>query len=270
MVLLLFCYLFQNSYLSNYLAKFYSLIAAIAFGLVNFNSLRIRSYTGKQKARVLSFCGGVIATYVFVDLIPSLQMSAEYLKSTGSNYEVTMAYEDLVYLLVLAGFLLFFSLEYYATGSIQESGGKTTKKQTQSAKNVYLVHYVLLVFLDFVLSFTLFFEYQSSVFSGVIFTFAVALHLFIAENSMVEKYGSVQRRNGRYFASFIPVIAWIASIVFPEKIAEAYILLAFISGSILYTAIKDEIPAAGRKRSLLFFLIGAVFYALLLIGQSLL
>jgi zinc transporter ZupT len=242
-------------------------LAAITFALVNLFSFRIRLYLGKRRNQILSLFGGIIAAYVFVDLLPSLQLSNEYFKQLA-----TPVYEDSIFLIVFAGFLLFVSLEFLAVNSRQQSNQANNAKieQIQARKRVYLVHFWALAFLDFVLSFTLIFEYQTSIVSGLLFTFAVSLHLFISENSMVENYGVAQTKDGRYLAAVIPIIGWVTSVIFPERITEAYVLLAFISGSILYIAIKDEIPTIGRRRSYLLFLLGALLYTLLLIGHALL
>lgn len=81
---------------------------------------------------------------------------------------------------------------------------------------------------------------------------------------MIEHYRRQQLRIGRFVGAAMPMIGWAASMLFPEQLAEAYVLLALISGAILYNSIKNEIPIAERKQSLATFLVGSVFYALLL------
>ena len=254
----------------DYSTALISLLAAIVFALVSFYSFRLRSYTGKHKNQILSLFGGVTAAYVFLDLLPSLQISNEYLKELGSNSQLITEYEDAIFLVVFLGFLLFFSLESLAAKSRRDKIKENQElEEVKASRKVYLVHFLALAFLTFVLSFTLMFEYQASIVSGLLFTFAVSLHLFITDNTMLDNYGDTIIRSGRYVATIIPVAGWLASVVFPEKIAEAYILLAFISGAILYQSIKDEIPSVYKKRSLALFLTGAILYALLLLGYSL-
>lgn len=81
---------------------------------------------------------------------------------------------------------------------------------------------------------------------------------------MIEHYRRQQLRFGRFVGAAMPMIGWAASMLFPEQLAEAYVLLALISGAILYNSIKNEIPIAERKQSLATFLVGSIFYALLL------
>ncbi len=167
------------------------------------------------------------------------------------------------------GFLLFFALECLAVDS-----KKTVHPTNQVAKNpqanakVYYVHFAALAFLQLILSFSLLFEYQESAAAGVFYTFAVSLHLFVAENAMTEQYTGLHGKNGRLIATFIPLAGLLASILFPEKVAEASVLLAFISGAIFYQAIRSEIPTVKRK-GLFLFLVGAAFYASLLLAYEL-
>ncbi|MCW3999101.1 MAG: hypothetical protein NWE93_02550 [Candidatus Bathyarchaeota archaeon] len=229
-------------------------------------SFKIRLYAGRRKDRIIAVFGGIIAAYVFVDLIPNIASSNELIKEIADS-QTRYVYEESLFLVVFVGFLIFFSLEYLAVTS-QKTIDSASQK-SKSSKGVYVVHFAALAFLEFVLSYILLFEYKASVIGGVLFTFAVALHLFIADNTLADNYGSYITRNGRYLASAIPLFGWAASVVFPEKTAAAYLLLAFVSGSILYMAIKDEIPTRGQKRFLALFLAGAISYTLLLVAYSL-
>lgn len=245
-----------------------STISAIIFALINFFSLRIRVYTGKHKLQVLSLFSGVTAAFVFLDLLPSVENSKENLLAITNSYVPSIIYEDAIFLVVFIGFLLFFTLECLAVDSTKTARLKNPKDENpHPSKNVYFVHFAALAFLQFILSFSLVFEYQTSVFAGVFFTFAVSLHLFVSENTMTEEYSDLHGRNGRVIATIIPIVGLIASLIFPEKIAEASVLLAFISGAIFYQAIRNEIPMVKRKY-LVLFLAGAVFYALLLLAYE--
>jgi hypothetical protein len=87
------------------------------------------------------------------------------------------------------------------------------------------------------------------------------MHLFITSETMLEHYKSYQIRFGRYLMAAVPILGWIASLLIPETIGQAYVLLAFISGVILYHSIRNELPTSLRRSSLVFFLIGSLLYA---------
>lgn len=162
--------------------------------------------------------------------------------------------------------MIFFILEHLAQRSRIKSQAKTKKHYSQisAARRLFIVHFVSYAFITSVLSYLLIFEYQSAPIRGLLFTFAVALHIAISSDSMIEHYRRQQLRFGRFVGAAMPMIGWAASMLFPEQLAEAYVLLALISGAILYNSIKNEIPIAERKQSLATFLVGSIFYALLL------
>jgi hypothetical protein len=241
-----------------------AVISALVFSVINLFSFRIRSYAGKDKHRILSLFSGITAAFVFLDLLPSLQQSSQNLAILSNPEEAVLVYEDAIFLVVFLGFLLFFSLECIAIGGLRHVKSDSNKKQSTNT-TVYYLHFASLIFLQFIISFSLIFEYQYSFVGGVLFTFAVSLHLLASDNSLEETYPSLHGQNGRYIATVIPLLGVIFSIIFPEKILEASVLLAFISGAILYQSIRSEIPTVHRKSSLVLFLIGALFYAAILI-----
>jgi hypothetical protein len=251
-------YLFSEVYLA--------IVSAVIFSVINLFSLRIRSYAGENRHRLFSLFSGITAAFVFLDLLPSIQQSSQNLIVLSSSDFVTV-YEDAIFLVVFLGFLLFFSLECIAISRSQQASENGDKKHDANT-TVYFVHFASSIFLQFIISFSLLFEYQHSVVGGVLFTFAVSLHLLASDKALEETYPKLHGRNGRYFATVIPLLGVILSIVFPERMLEASILLAFVSGAILYQSIRSEIPTVNKKSSLALFLVGAVFYAAILITYA--
>jgi hypothetical protein len=252
------------------LVIFFSFMGAAIFGLINFFAYKISRHISKHKSKVLSFFGGVTATYVFLDLLPSLEQSNLYLRQIGNNVELIALYEDAIFLVVLAGFLLFFVLEHIAIKSRQKqlAANQADLNQTQASKRVFLIHLFTVAFPDFVVSFIFIFEFNTGAVAALLFAVAVSMHLFISSETMLEHYKDLYIRVGRYVTALVPLLGWVASVLWPETIAQAYILLAFISGVILYHAIRNELPTNFRRSSITFFLLGAGLYAALLIGHA--
>lgn len=223
---------------------------------------------GKNKLKILSFFGGVTATYVFLDLLPSLQYSDLYLKQLGADNQFIQLYEDSIFLVVLIGFLLFFSLEHIAVKPIRKHQTGDIDLKKIASKRIFMIQLITLAFLNFVLSFVFIFEFETGIIAATLYGVAVSMHLFISSQTMLEQYQSYQAKFGRYVLAAVPIIGWIASLLIPETIAQAYVLLAFISGVILYHSIRNELPTSLRRGSLAFFLIGALLYAVILIGHA--
>ncbi|XHH10003.1 MAG: hypothetical protein ACFCUE_05060 [Candidatus Bathyarchaeia archaeon] len=247
-----------------------SFVAALVFALISLYTFKLLHYTEHHKRRFLSFFGGVAAAYVFLDLLPSLEQAGIYLTQISVGSELVMLYEDAIFFVVFVGFLLFFVLEHVAKRSRIKKQALTKQgyNQTVADRRVFIVHFINYGFMTLVLSYLLIFEFQASITAGLLFTFAVSLHLFIATDSMIEHYKHYQLTIGRYVGAAIPLVGWAISMLFPEHLAEVYVLLALISGTILYTSIKNEIPSESRKQSLAFFLVGSAFYAVLLLAHA--
>ncbi len=248
----------------------FSFVAALIFALISFYTLRLLQYIEQHKRRVLSFFGGVAAAYVFLDLLPSLEQAGVYLKQVAGASQLVAVYEDAIFLVVFVGFLLFFVLEHLAKRSRIRNQAITQQgyNQTAADKKVFIVHFISYAFMNLILSYLLVFEFQAGFVTGFLYTFAIALHFFISSDDMVEHYKHYQIHVGRYIAAVMPLAGWGISVLFPEHLAEIYVLLAFISGSILYTSIKNEIPSESRKQSLALFLVGSAFYAVLLLAHA--
>jgi hypothetical protein len=227
---------------------------------VNLFTKRLRLTTKTRKAAALSFFGGVAAAYVFLDLLPSLRQEGTLLRNVTGGEQLISIYEDAIFLIVFGGFLIFFIIEHIAVGSRrkQQLSTKQNYQETIGSKRVFAVHLANFCFLNAILSFVLLFEYSGHPITGLLFTFAVTLHLIISNDSMIEHYKQLHLKLGRYIAATIPFVGWILSALFPERLAEAYVLLAFISGVILYHSIKNEVPSAGQKPNLKLFIIGAM------------
>lgn len=248
----------------------FSFAAAVIFALISFYAFRLLQFTEHHKRRVLSFFGGVIAAYVFLDLLPSLELAGVYLKQVAGESQLVSVYQDAIFLVVFVGFLLFFVLEHFAKRSRIRKQALTQKdySQTAAAKKLFIVHFISYAFMNLILSYLLIFEFQTGLITGLLYTFAIAMHFFISSDDMVEHYKQYQISFGRYIAALMPLAGWASSMLFPEHLAEVYIMLAFISGTILYTSIKNEIPSAPKKQSLTLFLIGAAFYTVLLLAHA--
>jgi hypothetical protein len=220
---------------------------------------------------VLSFFGGVAAAYVFLDLLPSLRQAGALLRNVTGGEQLVSIYEDAIFMIVFVGFLIFFIIEHLAVGSRRKQQLSTNRKfeETYGSKRVFAIHLINFCFLNAILSFVLFFEFNGHPVTGVLYTFAVALHLVISNDSMIDHYKHYELKVGRFVAAAVPFVGWGLSVLFPERLAEAYVLLALISGVILYHSIKNEVPSVSQKQSLSLFIVGAVFYTVILLVHAL-
>jgi len=238
--------------------------SALVLMLAHLFSYRIYRYSSHHRNRVFSFFGGITIAYVFLDLLPRLESAKIHFETVFGDLPQFM--DSLaVPGLALLGFLIFFSLEHLAVGSRHSERKKSGQEYgvSQASLAAFRIHFVVLAFFNIIIGYILRFEVETGIFALVLYTFALSLHFIILDNTMEDHYKKLYLKFGRYVASVMPLIGWGLSMIFPENLAEAYLLLALISGILLFNAIKDEVPRGGGQNSVI-FVAGALFYSVLL------
>lgn len=244
-----------------------ALIVALVFVFIHLSSPRIYGYSEHYKKRILSFSGGVAAAYVFLDLLPVIQKADPHLHILfGNNPLLFIFLEKAIFGVAFLGFVTFFILEYLANNS-REIESKKYKKDISNisaSKNVFYVHLALTALVILIICYSIRFEIKNTGLAVLLYTIALSLHFFVSDRSMEEHYQNLYVKYGRYTLAVMPLLGWFLSAFLPERESEAYVLLAFIAGAVLFNVIKDEIPRLGTGKPIFFF-IGAIFYSELLL-----
>jgi hypothetical protein len=244
-----------------------ALLVALVFVIIHLTSPRIYGFSEHYKKRILSFSGGVAAAYVFLDLLPVIQKADPHLHILfGNNPLLFIFLEKAIFGVAFLGFITFFVLEYVALNS-RENESKKNKKNisyTSASKNVFYVHLGLTALVSLIICYSIRFEIKNTGLGVLLYTIALSLHFFVSDRSMEEHYQNFYVKYGRYTLAAMPLIGWSLSVLFPERESEAYVLLAFIAGAVLFNVIKDEIPRLGTGKPVFFF-VGALFYSGLLL-----
>lgn len=244
-----------------------ALIVALVFVIIHLGSPRTYGYSEHYKKRILSFSGGVAAAYVFLDLLPVIQRADPHLHVIFANNPIIFLFlEKAIFGVAFMGFVTFFVLEYLANNSreIESKKNKKNIADTPASKNVFYVHLALTALVSLIICYSIRFEIKNTGLAVLLYTIALSLHFFVSDRSMEEHYQNLYVKYGRYTLAVMPLLGWVLSVLFPERESEAYVLLAFIAGAVLFNVIKDEIPRLGTGRPIYFF-IGAIFYSGLLL-----
>ncbi len=244
-----------------------ALIVALVFVFIHLSSPRIYGFSEHHKKGILSFSGGIAAAYVFLDLLPVIQKADPYLHILfNNNFFLILFLEKAIYGVAFLGFVTFFILEYVALNSREKRSKKNMKEMedTSASRNVFYVHLGLTALVSMIICYSIPFEIKNTGLGIVLYTIALSLHFFTSDHAMEEHYQSLYVKYGRYALAFMPLIGWGLSLLFPERESEAYVLLAFIAGAVLFNVIKDEIPRLGTGKPVFFFL-GATLYSIILL-----
>ncbi|MDO8527877.1 MAG: hypothetical protein Q7T03_09350 [Deltaproteobacteria bacterium] len=237
----------------------------IAFGLsvllmaLNFFAPRLRRIPFIPEHATTSFIGGFSVAFVFLELLPGL---AEHGKTIGTLLSetgtITPIKDLLIYIVGLAGFLTFFGLEKLAQ----------RKKEMRVApkKMDFLLHLLAMGVANTLMTYTLPINVEAEGFSfALLFTLVMGLHFIVVDRTMERHFPNQFHSFGRFFLMASILLGWIlAYITEPDDVYIVAMLTAFIGGSVLLNAFKEEISLS-HKTSFHWFLAGSVFGTLLLV-----
>lgn len=237
----------------------FALGACLFLIAAHYLSPKILRHLPEQGLFFSSFAGGTAVAYVFLHMLPSL---VEYNKPISTLLEaadwLTPFTELLIYIVALLGFLLYYGLdiaaEYY--------------QETRHNRGfVYALHLAMFCLYNFLITYTMSLRVLVSVYASILFTCSMALHFVLTDRKFVRLYQYRFDHLGRFLLIFSLFLGWLCSVVFePINVLLAAFMVAFLSGSVLLTVFREELPARGMS-NYLGFSSGALCIAVLLLGQ---
>jgi len=230
-----------------------ALFAALTFMLIHLLMPKAYPYFRKNQGKVFSFFGGITAAYVFLDLLPKLELTRTHFESLFGGLP-NFVYSIIAPTLAFIGFMIFFALEHLAQ----------SRDKNGDNKKAFGLHLGNIIFINIVIGYILRFEADLSFIAVLLYTAILSLHFITLDKSMEEHYDTLYRKFGRYIAAAAPLIGWGLSSIFPENQSEGYLLLAFVVGVVLFNSIKNEVPE-GKSRNIREFMVGALISGSLII-----
>ncbi len=170
-----------------------------------------------------SFAGGLAVAYVFVHLLPELELGHELL---GQR----------IYVLVLAGFLLVYGIEHGLSRRTDDDPGP-----------VYAVRLGVAAVYNALVVFTLGAQIPDSLVLALVFLGSLSLHIVSMDHGLQEQFEGHHRRS-RVVLMLAVVGGAAASLRFEGHELEVDIATALLAGFIMWQVFRDELPKAGRGR----------------------
>lgn len=206
-----------------------------------------------------SFAGGVAVAYVFLHTLPDL---VEYNKPIGDfllqNQLLTQFSELMIYIVALAGFLVYYGLEL---------AGEHQAYKNRDDQNLYILHIFMFCLYNFLITYTMSLRAADSILATILFTFAMALHFVLIDRKFSRLYTKRFNQLGRFILMLALFIGWAVSVIFdPVDVLVAAFMLAFLAGSVLVNVFREEFPKSGLV-SYIWFVIGTLIIMLILIFQ---
>ena len=234
-----------------------TLAAVLVLVTVHLFAGKLRFLDGTPRSRWLSFAGGVSVAYVFVHVLPELSEGQHHFEG------ITGFLEHHIYLIALAGLVLFYGLERAALTSRQEDeGGEDT-----TGPEVFWLHVVSFSIYNAVIGYLLIHREDHSVLGLAWYTLAMALHFLVSDFGLREHHKHKYRRQGRWILSAAIAVGWLVGLATEVSEVTLLTLFAFVAGGVVLNVLKEELPEERRSR-FASFLLGTAVYVVLLQIQS--
>lgn len=226
-----------------------ALISIVIFQLVHIFARKTESFNAITHGRFLSMGGGIATSYVFIDLLPKLAKSELLIQGAISG--LFPFFERHVYVMALAGFLLFFTVDRSRTICVQ--------------KTAYWLSLSSFAFFNFLVGYAVVDKDNPEVQPLVLFTVAMALHYFVTDYSLHRDHGRLYEEKGRWILVVSLFLGWLVGVLFTLEQTSVALMSAFIGGGVIMNVMRHELPEA-NPRSLGAFLLASVLYAALLLS----
>ena len=203
----------------------------------------------------VSIAGGVSVSTIFIDLLPEISdRQAKF--STAAHHGAALFPEQAVYIAALAGFVLFYGLEYLVDASALADGkpGGIFSVFRIAAFAAYssLIAYLLVH------------EEWAGGRSLALYTLAMAFHLLIVDYSLSRSHFGLYETHGRWILSAAVLAGWAVAVF--TSIPEQWLarITGFVSGGVIMNTLVVELPE-GRGGRFWAFVAAAAAYSLVLI-----
>jgi hypothetical protein len=239
--------------------QFLSAPLAFGFALVHIFVGRLHFLDEKPRSRWLSFSSGVAVAYVFLHLLPELAAHGSAFRETFGLPPIVS--DSLVYALALVGLTLFYATERALKLSGGEAGGETTPDD-----EVFWLHIGLSSILVFTIAYLLNYREDTGMAGLATYFVAMALHFVTADFGTRLDHPDLYDRAGRWVLVAATLAGWAAGLLIELSSAAIGFAFGFVSGAIILTVLKEELPAE-RESRLVPFVAGVVIYGALVFGE---
>jgi hypothetical protein len=238
-----------------------SLIGALLLGGVYLSCNYIHSLTALFRRRWLSFSSGVSVAYVFVDVLPQLEMQQRAM--APSIVGAALFPEKRIYLFALLGFVVFYGLARLARA--RETTVPAAAETGAFDARLWL-HITGFVLYNLLIGHLLVDRAAAGALALGAYVVAMALHIVVIDQELVADLGGAYGRTFRWGLAAsvvagcsIGTSGWIPAAAFSR-------FYAFIAGGVVLLSAKAELPEGTGGRFSWFVLGAALTAAVLLVA----
>jgi len=220
-----------------------ALVLSIILAIVHFFSEKINITSKLWSSRAISFIAGISVTYAFLSLLPEA-------------YETFEAQGKFIFIFIVVGFTMIHVVEKYIYKH-HEQGHHIQHDLKEVHSIAFFIYYLLLGAILVELS-------RISSIQSILFFIPLLFYAGIGLVSMDKIHHKISKHSlAKFGLSLSPIIG----VFLAESLLKSGIifdaLFALVIGAFIYIVLIDFIPRE-RKGSPVFFVIGVVFYTILI------
>lgn len=221
-----------------------SIVVALAISLAltacHYYSNRLNRATPAGQERLASFAGGVAVAYVFLHMLPELVEGNEAVgRVVAEHLQLTPLYDLSVFLVALLSFNLYFGLEHLAARSAQRGNSLAA----------YRLHLALYGLHNALITYTMPLRVQTGIVYALVFTAAMGLNFSLHDRHFNQSFPRQFDHGGRLFLAGSLLLGWLASaITDPINVLAVSLMIAFLSGSIIFGVFRSQLPDLANSR----------------------
>ena len=228
---------------------FYAFCSIFVFSCVHVWASHLQFASKAVQGRLLSFGSGIAIAYVFVDLLPKLAKNQLVLQNAFADF--LPFFEKHVYILALAGFLLFFLVD--------------RSYELRQEKIRFWFSLGSYAAFNFFVGYAVCDKNNPEVQPLVLFTIAMALHYFVNDYSMSLAHPKSYDVQAKWLLTLCLFLGWLTAVFIDIPQAAVALVSAFIGGGVIMNVTRHELPQENPHNSLSFVL-AALGYTLVLLG----
>ena len=218
----------------------------------------------RGRRRFLSFAAGISVAYIFVHVLPTIQMIREIGTQSSSDFKMLFP-EYSVYLWTMAGFLVFYGLETMAA-SPQRSIENHAGNDGGAASWQPWVHISGFALYAWLLTYMMVWTGKGTL-ALCLFAVAMGMHIFTITCSLSSHYQAEYDRRGAFLLALASMAGWASSLALDIPRPILLNLVAVVAGGVIVNAAIAELPREKEGRYW-YFLAGAAAYTALLLTLS--
>jgi len=214
-----------------------------------------------SRRRFLSAAAGISVAYVFIDILPELEVQRRVIVKAAEGTQLLFA-EQRIYSLALLAFVVIYGLEHMVLVNRERRRESVAAGKADALFLLQLAGYAAYSAL---IGYLVIERAERGPLPLAAYTFAMAVHFLIVDHSLGEEQGRAYRPRGRWLLAASVLAGWLIGVMAPLSEVAVARLFAVLAGGVVITSLRSELPG-DREGRFWPFCLGAVLFAAVLLA----